>query len=199
MTATILKPHPAASLPIDQVITLQGDWSHFQLLKRGFEQCRGAKLSFYDGVIEILMPGRAHELFSELIGHLLVIFLTTKGIFYIPTGSMDQQEEGQASTQADKSYCIGTDKLVPDLSIEVIFTSGSTQKLTRYRALGVPEVWFWEDGVLTLYGLRSQGYEPINQSELPGLEDFDFSLFRRCILMGETDPGEAMRTFLAGI
>jgi Uma2 family endonuclease len=195
MTATTIPP----SQTTDQVMWIAGTWSHFQMLKQGFEHSPGVKLAFYDEVIEILMPGRNHELFAELIGHLLMLFFTTKGIFFVPTGSMDQCRDGEASAQADKSFCIGSNKLQPDLSIEVIFTSGSAQKLTRYRALGVPEVWFWEDGVLDLYVLRSKGYEQVTQSELEGLKDLDLALLQRCIMLGETDPGEAMRTFLAGI
>jgi len=38
--------------------------------------------------------------------------------------------------------------------------------LARYQALGVPKVWFWKDGVLTLHHLGTGGYEQIQQSEL---------------------------------
>jgi hypothetical protein len=64
-----------------------------------------------------------------------------------------------------------------------------------YKALGVPEVWFWEDGLLKLYYLRGNSYEPIERSQLPGLSELDFDLLRRCILMAETDAGEAIRAF----
>ncbi|HEY9641984.1 MAG TPA: Uma2 family endonuclease, partial [Coleofasciculaceae cyanobacterium] len=99
------------------------------------------------------------------------------------------------SAQADESYCIENAKPIPDLSIEVIFTSGSISKLERYKALGVPEVWFWEDGVLKLYHLQDGTYEPIDRSQLPGLNDLDLDLLRRCISMAETDTGEAIRAF----
>ena len=112
---------------------------------------------------------------------------------------MTQQKEGEVSAQADESYCIGGIKPIPDLSIEVVFTSGGEGKLALYRALGVPEVWFWQDGVLKLYHLREQGYERIVQSELPGLKDLNLNLLKRCILMAETDAGEAIRTFQQGI
>jgi len=108
---------------------------------------------------------------------------------------MTQEQEGKASVQADQSFCIGSRKPIPDLSIEVIFTSGSESKLALYQALEVPEVWFWQDGVLRLHHLRESGYELIDRSELPGLEDLDIDLLRRCILMAETDPGEAARMF----
>ena len=77
----------------------------------------------------------------------------------------------------------------------VVFTSGGTSKLERYKALGVPEVWFWEDGLLKLYHLREGGYQSIERSELPGLNHLNLDLLRRCILMAETDAGEAIRAF----
>ena len=112
---------------------------------------------------------------------------------------MTQEREGEASAQADQSYCIGSVKPIPDLAIEVIFTSGGIDKLARYRMLEVPEVWFWQDGVLMLYALSTSGYERIDRSKLPGLEDLDIDLLKRCILLAETDTGEAIRVFQQAI
>jgi Uma2 family endonuclease len=108
---------------------------------------------------------------------------------------MTQEKSGVVSVQADESYCIGSAKPIPDLSIEVVFTSGGISKLERYKALGVPEVWFWEDGLLKLYHLQDNSYEPIERSQLPGLSELNVDLLRRCILMAETDAGEAIRAF----
>ena len=108
---------------------------------------------------------------------------------------MTQEKSGVVSAQVDESYCIGSAKPIPDLSIEVVFTSGGISKLERYKALGVPEVWFWEDGLLKLYHLRDGSYEPIECSQLPGFSELDLDLLRPCILMAETDAGEAIRAF----
>lgn len=182
-----------------QLIRIAGDWAHFKLIQQGFAQAAPARLSYYDGFIEIFMPSRDHELFAELIGHLVVIFLSRQGIFFVPTGSMDQELLGRAATQADKSYCIGKSKPIPDLSIEVVFTSGGVDKLPRYEALGVPEVWFWQDGTLALYSLGAKGYEEIDRSKLEGLRDLDLALLNRCMMLGETDAGEAVRVFMEEI
>ena len=179
----------------DQRIRLQGTWEKFKLIQQVSEDSPGVRLAFYNGEIELFMPGEAHEFFSEVIGYLIATFLLSRGILFKPTGSKTQEKEGEASAQADKSYCIDGSKPIPDLSIEVIFTSGSVTKLARYRALGVPEVWFWEDGVLTLHHLRSNGYERIERSELLGLENLDINLLRRCILIAETDFAEAVQVF----
>lgn len=174
-------------------------WEQFKLIQKGFETSPGIRLFYYNGIIEILMPGRDHEFFKTLIGLLLETFFVEKGIEFEPTGSMDQEKEGEVCVQADESYCVGTSKPCPDLSIEVIFTSGSVKKLERYHALGVPEVWFWEDGLLTMHHLRSPGYERIYRSEIPELASLDLDLFIRCVLIAETSRLEAVRVFKQGI
>ena len=186
---------PLLDKTTDQRIVHHGTWEQFKFIQKGFDGSPGVRLFYYDGAIEILMPGREHEIFASIIGYLVTTFLSEKGIFFQPTRSMTQEKEGVVSAQADESYCIGSVKSIPDLSIEVVFTSGGTSKLERYKALGVPEVWFWEDGLLKLYHLRDDSYEPIECSQLPGLSEVDLDLLRRCILMAETDAGEAIRAF----
>lgn len=186
---------PLLNKTTDQRIVHHGTWEQFKFIQKGFDGSPGVRLFYYDETIEIFMPGQDHETFGRVIGYLVMTFLVEQGIFFKPTGAMTQEKEGVVSAQADESYCIGSAKSIPDLSIEVVFTSGGTSKLERYKALGVSEVWFWEDGSLKLYHLRDGSYEHIDRSQLPGLNDLDFDLLRRCILMAETDTGEAIRAF----
>lgn len=81
-------------------------WEQFKHLQKGFENTRGLRLSYYDGTIEILMPGEAHELFKSVIGFLIETFLFNRGIEFKPTGSMTQDKEGIAAAEADESYQI---------------------------------------------------------------------------------------------
>jgi len=175
------------------------DWQQFKLIQAGFAESPGIRLAYYNGTIEILMPGREHEVFSRLIGFLIGLFCLEKGIEFEPTGSMTQEKEGEASAQADESYCFGASKPTPDLVIEVIFTSGGPDKLQRYQALEVPEVWFWEDGVFSLYRLRERGYESIASSEIPELATLDIERLTRCVLMAQTSRLEAASVFRKGL
>lgn len=184
----------------DQSLVLsERTWEQFKLIQAGFENFPCSRLFYYNGTIEILMPGRDHEVFKSLIGFLIELFFLETGIEFEPTGSMTQEREGMASVQADESYCIGASKPIPDLSIEVVFTSGGPNKLQRYQLLGVPEVWFWQDRAFSLYRLRESGYEPIDQSQIPELATLDLGLLSQCVLMGETSRLEAMREFRRGI
>ncbi|MBE9028166.1 Uma2 family endonuclease [filamentous cyanobacterium LEGE 11480] len=94
---------------------------------------------------------------------------------------------------------MGTDKPIPDLSIEVVYISGNVNKLAQYQALSVPEVWFWQDVVLQLYHLSTGGYQLVDRSQIPELADLDIPLLERCILKGEISQLEAAsKLFLVG-
>ncbi|MBE9157376.1 Uma2 family endonuclease [Nodosilinea sp. LEGE 06152] len=174
-------------------------WAQFKLIQQGLEDCPGVRLFYHNRTVEVLMPGRDHEFFKSVIGFLLELFFVEQGIDFYPTGSMDQEREGEAFAQADESYCMGGPKPTPDLSIEVTFTSGNLTKLARYCVLGVPEVWFWEDGLLSLYHLETDGYRRIDRSQIAELSSLDVDLFCRCVLMAETSRLEAARAFRRGI
>ncbi len=137
-------PQPLAPQSDQRVVHYGRLWKQFESIQTGFEQAPGVRLFYYNGTVEVLMPGREHELFSWVIGHLLGLFLAQRGVFFQPTGAMTQEKEREVSAQANQSFCIGSVKPIPDLSIEVVFNSGGVDKLARYRALGVPEVWLWQ-------------------------------------------------------
>ncbi|MBV9385006.1 MAG: hypothetical protein JOZ78_01115 [Chroococcidiopsidaceae cyanobacterium CP_BM_ER_R8_30] len=138
---------PLLKQPSDQRITYhERSWEQFKLIQKGFEGASGVRLSFYAGTIEILMPGREHEFFSRIIGYLVMTFCFDKGIRCVPTGSMTQEKEGVSSVQVDESYCIGSSKPSPDLSIEVIFTSSGEAKLAKYQAIGCLKYGFGKMG-----------------------------------------------------
>lgn len=184
----------------DQVfIQYDRTWEQFKHIQKGLEGSPGVRLAFYDGVVEIFMPGQAHEIFKKIIGFLLETFFFEKNINVVPTGSVTQEQEGETSAQADESYCFGAAKPIPDLSIEVIFTSGSVAKLKRYQSLGVPEVWFWQDGLFTLHQLGSNGYVQIERSQIAELVELDVDMLTRCVLMGEINWLRAVNEFRKGI
>ncbi|KAM3102550.1 Uma2 family endonuclease [Phormidesmis sp. 146-12] len=196
MTQALEKPR----LSEDKVaVYYDRTWEQFKCIQKGLEGHPGVRLSFYEGVVEVFMPGQPHEIFKKVIAALLEAFFFEWDIRIIPTGSVTQEQEGVASAQADESYCFGEAKSIPDLSIEVIFTSGSVTKLERYQALRVPEVWLWKDGLLTLYRLGESGYTRIYKSQIPELANLDIELLSRCVLIGETDWLEAMRTSKSAI
>jgi Uma2 family endonuclease len=174
-------------------------WEQFKLIQAGFANSTGVRLFYYKGTIEIFMPGYAHEFNKTIIGFLVELFCFNSNIEFFPMGSMTQQKEGEVSAEPDESYCFNSLKLVPDLVVEVIITSGSPKKLERYQALEIPEVWFWQNGEFSLYHLQSQGYELISQSLIPEIAALDIELLTRCVLIAQDSRLEAAKTFRDGI
>ena len=159
-------------------------WQQFKMVEPLLE-VPGVRLSFLDGVLEIRrMPGRKHEVWKERIGALLEAYMEHIEIDFTPTGSMTlERESALVKREADKSYELGSDRERPDLAIEIVVTSGGINKLEAYKRLQIPEVWFWQNGQLSVHHLRTTEtesfYEEINRSELlPGL---DLELLKRCI------------------
>ena len=188
--------NPTVSPTAEQHFTCRGlTWYQFKAIQASFEKVPNIRLFYCDGVLEIVGISKPHEAFKSIIAGLLLIYFEVREIEFFPSGAYSQIVEGKVEYQADLSYCFGTDKDVPDLCIEVVITSGSPIKLQKYRLMGVPEVWFWEDGMLQLYHLQEQGYERIASSEL--LPELDLSLLKRCILFAS--PLEALKEFRRGI
>ena len=177
----------------DQVIRVSGRWEQFEFIQQGFEHHRGVRLSYFNGTIEIFMPGRAHEVFKTIIGMLIETFLLDREIEFAATGGMTQKIEDFVALEADESYEIGDLKL----AIEVNFSNGGVAKLQLYQVLEVNEVWFWEDGVLDIYHLESTGYEKVANSKIPELVTIDFAVLSACILAGETSKVSAVKMLRA--
>ena len=95
----------------------------------------------------------------------------------------------------DESYCFGRSKPIPDLVIEIVFTSSGLSKLSRYQALGIPEVWFWQDGLFSLYRLKDDAYVQITRSEILELAALDMDVLARCVLIGQTSRLDAANEF----
>jgi Uma2 family endonuclease len=179
-------PMPVTSSQDVKIHLQDKTWDDFEQLDRIFSGVQ-VKKSFFRGEIVIQMPGQDHEIFSRIIFFLLSTYCVNRQIQFIPTGSFTQKNPPEAAAEADESYCFNTRKSIPDLSIEIVFSSGNESKLAIYQALKVPEVWFWEDGVLRLYRLTNAGYRITDRSEIPELQNLDIAAFSRSVLIAETD------------
>lgn len=182
MPATVSQPDTQESC-----LTFYGiSWSQLQAIETAFENVAGVRFTYLDKTLEIRTNSPEHEDAKSTISLLIEAYMREKGIrFYRRGGPTLGSEEQNAKKEPDESYNLETKKSIPELVIEVIFTSGGINKLELYKRIGVPEVWFWEDGLLKLYRWR-QNYEQIERSEL--LPDLDIALLSRYTLyVGQYD------------
>lgn len=154
---------------------LQGaTWADFQRLLELRGQRPAPRFAYLKGSLEIMSPSRSHEHIKSMIGCLIEAWCLERNIDIVPYGSWLLESKPDArGIEPDECYVLGevTDPHVPDLAIEVVWSSGGIDKLDIYRKLGVHEVWFWMQERLHLYVLRGSSYEPVASSEvLPGLD-----------------------------
>jgi Uma2 family endonuclease len=140
---------------------------------------------YCEGVLEIMGIGRFHELICAMLGMLLGQYFLLNRIAFIPTGAYTQSVGAKTEFQADLSFNFETEKDISDLCIEVVVTSGSIKKLKKYQLRQVPEVWFWEDGKITIYTLNGsdQESEYIQSEQSLFLPDLDLRHLEKCLLM----------------
>lgn len=164
---------------IEGISTLYGiSWDQFKAIDTALEESKGVKLSYLNGVLEIMSPiGLEHEYVKSTLGLLLEAYMREKGIRFYGCGGFTLESPKTASGTPDESYAIGTPKQVPDIVLEVIITSGRLDKKEIYKPKQVPEVWFWRKGQITLFHLEDQGYEQKDRSEF--LPDLDLSVLTR--------------------
>ncbi|WP_066378993.1 MULTISPECIES: Uma2 family endonuclease [unclassified Anabaena] len=171
-------------------------WEQLETIEKLTADAAGLRITYLDGCIEFMTLGEQHEMIKSAIAILLALYFFEKGINFIPVGSATRRaKEKSASFEPDESYYIGEKKENPDLAIEVNITSGSINKLEKYKRFNITEVWFWENNQFYLYRLKNDNYEPIARSEL--LPDLDVELLASCVLMPSII--EARQQFMQGI
>ncbi|MFN6561232.1 MAG: Uma2 family endonuclease [Nostoc sp. ChiSLP01] len=195
--------------PEERFISSGVSWENYESLLAKLEDNSHYRVTYLDGILEIVSPSIRHEKIKKNLAMLLERFFYSKRIPFTPMGnSTFRNKAKKAGVEPDECYCIGEEKKIPDLAIEVVLTSGSINKLEIYRRLGVAEVWFWEINQLKLYHLRDNqeneqatvypdtyGYEQIAKSEI--LPELNISLLEQCISI--SDSIQAIDEFEQGL
>lgn len=132
-------------------------WENYQVLLDNLGDNRQYRVTYLDGVIELVSPSRSHERYKTIIGSLLEAYFQENRIRYFPLGSTTfRKPVKKGGTEPEESYCIGTEKELPDLAIEIIVTSGGVDKLKVYQILGIKEIWFFKNNQFEVYILQGE-------------------------------------------
>ena len=146
----------------DRTLSFSGmTWEDYEILT---QEKTGYRVSYFDGVITIVSPSLNHEKIAEIINGLIKTYCRKYDLLYFPMGSTTLKSPFTAGKEPDRSFCFEIEKDIPDLALEVIFSSGSTADLIKYQYLGVSEVWFWQNNQIRFYHLTDSGYVEIKTS-----------------------------------
>jgi len=180
----------------DHSVRLAASWADYQRhLKLRGESAR-PRLTFDGEQLEFMAPSEDHETIGDTIHDLVVAYCDEHDVEYTGVGSwtLKSKQLGKG-LEPDACFVFGKrgSAKVPDLAIEVVWTSGGLDKLPIYLALGVREVWVWRTGKITPHVLGRSGYKPAARSvALPGI---DLAELAACI--NEPSTSAAVKRFRA--
>ncbi len=190
-------PKPSRDDRDDVVILRDTPWALYEAILAARGEKRVPRLQYASGRLELMSPGRSHERIHTLFGRLVEAYADECDIALDGYGSWTLKDEAVArGVEADECYVLGDPEADrPDLAIEVIWTSGGLDKLDLYAPLRVREVWFWEEGRISVHVLRGGAYVEAPRSEvLPGI---DLALLARFV--ARTDQSAAVREYRAAL
>jgi len=164
----------SADLPIrrdkfaqqDQILTITGaTWADYQEFES--QEYSGYRVAYFKGEITIVSPGRNHERIAAVINRLIIAYCEKYNIPDFPFGQTRVNTWGQAGREPDLAYAFDSDKDLPDLAVEVIFTSGDVENLkASYQNIGISELWIWQNNKITFYILETEEYMTVEFSRL---------------------------------
>lgn len=154
-----------------QKVTLEPvSWQRFEEILAELGERRSSRIAYANGILEIMAPLPEHERSKVLLADLVKILLKSQKRSWEPLGSSTFKREGMAAgIEPDDCFyiqnyqaVIGKNRLdlsqdpPPDLALETDVTSKT--EIDAYEVLGVPELWIYSGGKLTINVLLQGKY-----------------------------------------
>jgi Uma2 family endonuclease len=138
-----------------QLLIKDISWATYQHILAELGEDRSSRVSYSQGVLEIMAPLPEHEVGKKIIGNLVEILLEELDIEFWSLGSTTFDNEiMDAGVEPDDCFYIQNEAVVrgknridltvdppPDLAIEIDITSRT--RFNNYAVLGAPELWRW--------------------------------------------------------
>ncbi len=148
--------------PGHQLLIKDISWLGYKNILAELGENRSSRVSYCQGMLEIMAPLPEHEVGKKIIGNLVEILLEELDIEFWSLGSTTfDRENMDAGVEPDDCFYIENEAKVrglnrinletdppPDLAIEIDITSRT--RFHNYEALNVPELWRWNGTILEI-------------------------------------------------
>ena len=175
-----------------RIILTDVTWETYEQLLKNFVDRSVPRLAYDRGVLEIASPGSEHEQANRALAQVVAVIAEEWDIELLDIGSMTYKRRHLGrGFEPDASYYIqNVTQLIdrrridseinppPDLVIEIDINHSSLDKLALYAAVGVPEVWRFDDGRVAIFVVDDDGYHEVTASRaIPLLGDDHLNRF----------------------
>ncbi|MBW4490561.1 MAG: Uma2 family endonuclease [Trichocoleus desertorum ATA4-8-CV12] len=161
-----------------RIILHNVSWRLFELMLSELGETSNARLAYDQGILEIMSPLFPHEHIKRLIEKLIDVLVEELDLPIRSAGALTcKRKDLLKGIEPDSCFYIQNESKVraletidldrdppPDLVLEVDFSSSSLNKEPIYVALGVPEIWRYANGELTIKQLQQGQYTQLSYS-----------------------------------
>jgi Uma2 family endonuclease len=169
-------------LPGERLVLRDVGWHEFEAIVESLSSPRSSRIAYTKNRLEIVMPLAEHEDAKEIISDLLKTLMEELEIEFRSLGSTIFKKPDDHGLEPDQCFYIKNEAIIrgkkrldmtidppPDLAIEIDITSRTYPNI--YAQLQVPELWQFEQGLLSIKVLENGEY--INVAESPNFPGFN--------------------------
>lgn len=165
----------------DRVVLHDICWEQFESLLTTLGDKRVARIAYDQGNLEIMTPLPEHEIYKETISDAIKDIAEVLDQEFTSLGSTTWKRKIQeVGVEPDNCFYFQNEARVrgklqfdlnsdppPDLVLEIDLTNKSLNRFPIYARLGVPEIWTYDQGQLTIYQLqRDETYQAVTASSI---------------------------------
>lgn len=202
----------AEPTPAEQRVTLHGvTWEAYEKMLELLGEQRSARLTYDNGMLEIMVPLEEHESSNRQIEDVIKILVDELNLTLKTMGSTTlNRPDLQKGAEPDSCYYIQNEPKVrgrkvnlkqdppPDLILEVDITHSDINKLRLYAQMGTPEFWRYNGRKLRIYQLIDGSYQEVETSPtFPWLQkEVIYHFLHQCQAVGEVKARNELRAWV---
>ncbi|MEO1146759.1 MAG: Uma2 family endonuclease [Cyanobacteria bacterium J06638_22] len=152
-------------------------WAKFEAILEELGNHRGVRIAYDNGRLEIIDPLPEHEYFKQSISIAIEDIAEALNQDYESYGSTTWRKQAeQAGLEADNCFYFQNEAQIrgqltfdlnqdppPDLALEIDITRKPLARFPIYARLGIPEIWCYDQGKLSIYLLQQAQYVEAEQ------------------------------------
>lgn len=162
-----------AHLPAGGTLILtEVSWEEYEQLLDDLGDCYGVNIFYNQGRLEIMSPSSNHEMYADLIQDTCRLLAEASGLEFESRGSTTfKQKKMRKAAEPDTCFyvqnaqrIIGVERIdlktdpPPDVVVEVDVSHDTSAKSSFYAAIGVPELWRYDESRLRIFHLLDGHY-----------------------------------------
>lgn len=147
-------------------------WEEYEELLADLSDSSGVRVSYNNGRLEIMSPSSMHEMYKEMLLHIASIVAYEFDKVFESRGSTTFKKEpfAQGAEPDTCFYVQNASQIIgkrqinleidppPDVIVEIDVSHESRGKFNFYAALGVPEIWRYDEQRAQIYHLIEGSY-----------------------------------------